>query len=90
LGHLYKPTSFHRDGIALHGSTNVPPPAAFQGCVCVTLAALVSTVSAKVTRRPAPSYWHRRPSAYGRLLPASRTSARWEWDGRARPHRIGW
>ena len=40
LGRLYKPKYFHRDGIALHGYTNVPPYAASHGCVRVTLAAI--------------------------------------------------
>ena len=40
LGRLYKPKYFHRDGIALHGYTDVPPYAASHGCVRVTLAAI--------------------------------------------------
>ncbi|HEX5880133.1 MAG TPA: L,D-transpeptidase family protein [Actinomycetota bacterium] len=40
LGRLYRPKYFHRDGIALHGYTNVPPHAASHGCVRVTLAAI--------------------------------------------------
>ena len=40
LGRLYKPKYFHRDGIALHGYTNVPPYAGSHGCVRVTLAAI--------------------------------------------------
>jgi peptidoglycan hydrolase-like protein with peptidoglycan-binding domain len=40
LGRLYKPKYFHRDGIALHGYTNMPRYAASHGCVRVTLAAI--------------------------------------------------
>jgi lipoprotein-anchoring transpeptidase ErfK/SrfK len=40
LGRLYKPKYFHHDGIALHGSTSVPPYPASHGCIRVTLAAI--------------------------------------------------
>lgn len=39
LGHLYNPKYFHRDGIAIHGYTSVPPRPASHGCARVTLEA---------------------------------------------------
>jgi hypothetical protein len=40
LGRLYMPKYFHRDGIAVHGYTFVPPYPASHGCVRVSLAAM--------------------------------------------------
>lgn len=37
LGHLYNPKYFHRDGIAIHGYTSVPPYAASHGCARITM-----------------------------------------------------
>ena len=40
LGRLYRPIYFHRDGIAVHGYSFVPPYPASHGCVRVTNAAI--------------------------------------------------
>ena len=40
LGRLYRPKYFHREGIALHGYTFVPPYPASHGCVRVTRPAI--------------------------------------------------
>ncbi len=40
LGPLYRPKYFHRDGIAVHGYSRVPPYPASHGCVRVTLEAM--------------------------------------------------
>ena len=40
LGVLYRPKYFHPDGIAVHGSSSVPPYPASHGCVRVTNAAI--------------------------------------------------
>jgi lipoprotein-anchoring transpeptidase ErfK/SrfK len=40
LGRLYKPKYFHPDGIAIHGSTRVPPSPASHGCVRVSIPAI--------------------------------------------------
>ncbi|MEX2660170.1 MAG: L,D-transpeptidase family protein [Acidimicrobiales bacterium] len=40
LGRLYRPKYFHRDGIAIHGSSFVPPYPDSHGCVRVTNAAM--------------------------------------------------
>jgi peptidoglycan hydrolase-like protein with peptidoglycan-binding domain len=40
LGRLYRPKYFHRDGIAVHGYSSVPPTAASHGCVRVSFAAI--------------------------------------------------
>jgi len=36
LGALYRPRYFHRDGIAVHGSSSVPAHPASHGCVRVS------------------------------------------------------
>lgn len=40
LGRLYRPKCFHGDGIAVRGSSSVPPYPASHGCVRVTNAAI--------------------------------------------------
>ena len=40
LGRLYRPKYFHPDGIAIHGSTDVPPYPASHGCVRVSIPAM--------------------------------------------------
>jgi hypothetical protein len=40
LGPLYRPKYFHRDGIAIHGYSRVPPQAASHGCARVTYPAM--------------------------------------------------
>jgi peptidoglycan hydrolase-like protein with peptidoglycan-binding domain len=40
LGRLYRPKYFHPDGIAIHGSSSIPPYPASHGCARVTNAAI--------------------------------------------------